>query len=169
MNFNIDVNKYVNAMLPTALRKPVFKAFLKVLLKPILAYYAITNAFFQIKLNEIQPNLLTDILQSYLRVLYPNTIITNYKCFIINQHELTPQIYLQFIGGHIAQQTSYNIGETFTQENTYYIDEQRPQYDYYVIIPTFYNFPTTYSKLKSFLDKYRPVGKSYLIKFQNIV
>jgi hypothetical protein len=169
MNFNIDIDKYVNAMLPTALRKPVAKAFLKVLLSPVLAYYAIIDAYYQIKLNEIQPNLLTNVLQDYLRTLYVNTPGTNYKCWVYNQYELTYQMYLQYIGGHIAQQTTFSIGETFTQEYTYSIAEQNPVYDYILVVPIVYNTVINVAALNALVSKYKPAGKTYSITFQNVV
>ncbi len=76
-------------MLPTALRKAVIKAYLKVLATPLLAYYTISGAYYQLKLNELQPNLLTDVLQALLRTIYPNTSGTNFKCWVYNQYELT--------------------------------------------------------------------------------
>jgi hypothetical protein len=169
MNFNIDVNKWVNNMLPTAMRKPVVKAFLKVLVTPVLAYYSIAGAHYQAKLNEIAPNLLTDILQAYLRTLYPNTVSGNYKCWVYNQHELTPQIYLQFIGGHMLQEFDYSIGETFTQEYDYTILEHRPAAEYVVVIPTIYNVSSNSVAIMAILSKYKPAGKSFAITFQNIV
>jgi hypothetical protein len=169
MNFNIDINNWVNTMLPSVLRKPVAKAFLKVLVSPILAYYAISGTYYQLKLNEIQPNLLTDVLQALLRTIYPNTVGTNFKCWIYNQYELTPQTYLQFIGGHMLQENDYSIGETFTQEYDYFIAEQIPAYDYAVVIPVVYNTPANMAAMEALLKKYKPAGKRISITFQNIV
>ncbi len=169
MNFNINVNSWVNTMLPTALRKTVIKAYLKVLATPMLAYYGISGTYYQLKLNELQPNLLTDVLQTLLRTIYPNTSGTNYKCWVYNQYELTPQIYLQYIGGHILQENDYSIGETFTQEYDYFIAEQIPAYDYVVVIPVVYNTPSNVAALEALLKKYKPAGKRLSITFQNIV
>ena len=156
-------------MLPTTKRKPIFKAFLKVLATPVLAYYATSGAYYQLKLNEIAPNLLTDVLQAYLRSIYPNTVIGNYKCWVYNQYELTPQIYLQYIGGHMLQENDYSIGETFTQEYDYTIDEQKPLFDYAIVIPVTYNTPANVSAITALLMKYKPAGKTLSINFQNIV
>jgi hypothetical protein len=156
-------------MLPSVLRKPIIKAFVKVLATPLLVYYDLSAAFYTAKLAEIQPNLLTDVLQALLRTIYPNTAGTNFKCWVYNQHELTPQVYLQFIGGHMLQEYDYFIGETFTQEFDYFIDEQRPTYDYVVVVPIVYNTAVNVAKLQALLTKYKPAGKSFSISFQNIV
>lgn len=169
MNFSIDVNKWVSHMLPGAIRKPIMKAYLKVLAAPMLAYYALSDTYYQLKVDEIQPYLLTDYLQARLRVLYPNTAGPIYKCWVYNQPELTPQIYLQFIGGHMLQEKDYSIGETFTQELDYSIEEQKPLFDYAVVIPVVYNTPSNVVAIESFLKKYKPAGKTFSINFQNII
>jgi hypothetical protein len=167
MNFNIDIDKWVNGMLPGAIRKVVTKAFLKVLAKPMLAYYAITDVYYQAKLDEVQPYLLTDLLQARLRVVYPNVLPG--KCWVYNQYELTPQTYLQFIGGHYLQENDYSIGEVFTQEYDYFITEQTPiAYDYAVVIPVVYNTPANVVAIEAFLRKYKPAGKTLSITFTNI-
>lgn len=169
MNFNINMDKWVAYMLPGSIRKPMVKAFTKVLSMPMLAYYAITGAYYQLKLDEIAPYLLTDHLQARLRVLYVNTPSTNYKCWVYNQYELTPQIYLQFIGGHYLQEYDYSIGETFTQQLDYFINEHLPAYDYLVVIPTLYNTPANVVAIESLLKKYKPAGKTFSYSFANIV
>jgi hypothetical protein len=169
MNFNIDFDKWVNGMLPGAVRKPIMKGFLKVLASPVLAYYALTNAFYTAKLNELSPNLLTDVLQAQLRSLYPNTAGTNYKCWVYNQPELTQQVYLQYIGGHMLQENDYSIGESFTQEYDYNIEEQDDVYDYKVVIPVVYNTPANLAAINGLISKYKPAGRTVLISFQNIV
>jgi hypothetical protein len=169
MNFNIDVNKWVSNMLPGAIRKPIMKAYLKVLAAPMLAYYSLSGAYYQLKLDEIAPYLLTDILQARLRFLYPNTSGPAYKCWVYNQPELTPQVYLQYIGGHMLQENDYSIGETFTQEYDYSIEEQKPLYDYAVIIPVVYNTPSNVIAIEALLKKYKPAGKTVSINFQNII
>lgn len=150
MNFNIDIDSWVSNMLPGAIRKPIAKAYLKVLAAPMIAYYGIIDVYYQLKLEEIAPNVLTDYLQARLRVLYPNTASPIYKCWVYNQPELTPQVYLHYIGGHMLQEYDYSIGETFTQEYDYFIEEQKPLYDYIVVIPVVYNTPSDVVAIEAF-------------------
>lgn len=154
-------------MLPGALRMPIIKAYLKALATPFLNYYALAATYYQLKLDEIQPYCLTDVLQARLRVLYPN--YTSFKCWVYNQAELTPQIYLQYIGGHYLQEYDYSIGESFTQEYDYTILEQIPAYDYAVVIPVFYNTAPNVLAIEALLRKYKPAGKTLSITFQNII
>jgi hypothetical protein len=168
MNYSIDIDVWVNSMLPVVLRKPIIKAFVKVLASPVIAYYALAATFYAQKVDEVQPYLLTNVLQDKLRTLYPSPSGTSYKCYVYNQHELTPQMYLQFIGGHMQQQFTYNIGETFTQEYTYFIEEQKPPIDYVVVMPTLYNTPADLASIRYLLNKYRPAGKTYSITLQDI-
>jgi hypothetical protein len=88
---------------------------------------------------------------------------------VYNQHELTPQTYLQFIGGHMLQEFDYSIGETFTQEYDYTILEHTPTAEYIVVIPTIYNVGDSVVAILALLSKYKPVGKSFAVNFQNIV
>jgi hypothetical protein len=165
MNFDIDSNVWVNNMLPTFKRLPIIKAFARVITAPIFAYYRISGNFFDIKVNEIGPYLLTDFLQVQLRMKYPSIFFR--KCWVLNQFELKPQTYLQFIGGHILQEFDFSIGEAYTQEFDYYIAEHKPLYDYIVVIPIYYSTPANLLAIETFLKKYKPAGRTFKVVFKN--
>lgn len=149
-------------MLPGAIRKPVMKAYLKVLASPMLAYYAITGAYYALKLDEIAPFVLTDYLQARLRVLYPN--VTSFKCYIITNHDDLLNTYIHYKGEHHAPEFVFKEAEGagifigYKSEHVY-------TYDYTVIIPVAYT--SSLPIIVSFLNKYKPAGKRYELKFEN--
>jgi hypothetical protein len=162
MNFSINVNKWVSNMIPGAIRKPVMKAYTKVLAAPMLAYYAITEDYYLLKLDEIAPFVLTDYLQARLRVLYPN--VGSFKCFVINNHDDLLNTYIHYKGEHHAAEFVFKKSEgagVFIG----FKDEYNLAYDYTVIVPVSYTSSSPI--IVSFLNKYKPAGKRYLLKFEN--
>lgn len=162
---NIDWAKFINRVLPTAIRKPILKAWVKVLLSPAIELFGLLTTARQKYIDDLSISVLTDILQAKLRVSYPN--VTNFKVYVINQWDPLSFDYDQYIGEHHGQGYDYFLSEGAAQEYDYFLSEQSIPYDYNVYVPTAYSSDA--SAINQFLNRYKPAGKRFQIIFQNIV
>lgn len=164
MNLTIDIEKFVNRFLPVFMRKPILKAYCKLLMYHIGDLFSITESHYQAKINELQTTIQTDVLQAKLRALYPD--VGSYKVFVKTKHDEIPTFYTQLIGEHHKQEYIYKLSESSTPIYVQSLEEDLLTNDYTVIVPTTYI--AQLNSIEFVVKKYRPAGKRILIIFQNI-
>lgn len=164
MNFGFNINTWVSYMLPTYMRKPIIKAYIKVLATPIIAYYGYVAAWYAAKVAELTLNALTDVTQGRLRQLYPD--VGSFKVFVKTQWDNIPMEYIGSINGHHKTVFGYTLAEAQPPLYSWLLSERNLAYDYYVIVPLVYE--SSLSEITSFCNRYRPAGKRFLLLFQNI-
>jgi len=164
MNFTYNIAAWVSSMLPTYMRKPIIKAYLKVLATPMFAYYLITGQWYNAKVAELLLNALIDVMQTKLRSLYPD--VGSFKVFVKTQWDNIPSEYIGPINGHHKPVFTYTLAEAQPPLYAWQLSERNLPHDYYIIVPT--TFSSQISDIQSFCNRYRPAGKRFLIQFQNI-
>lgn len=164
MNLNFDLDKFVQYVLPSFMRKDVMKGYLKVLLTAIKDLFDDAQTFNTKTISELQTSIATNVLQAKLRVLYPD--VGSYKVFVKTQWVNLPQEYIQFNGEHHKQLYAYKMSEATLTGYMFKRSERVLPYDYYVILPTTY--ATSLASIDYLVNKFRPAGKRYLIQFSNI-
>lgn len=164
MNLDFDVDKYIQYALPTSQRKPIIKAFLKVLLTPIVDLFTSTKSYYLQVVNELQTSILTDVLQGKLRTLYPD--VGAFKVFVKTQWDEFPRCYDKFLSEHQKPEYTGFLSEIVTPEYDAFIAERILAHDYYVIVPTLYT--ANQSVIEIILNKFKPAGKRYLLIFDDI-
>jgi len=165
MNLNFDVDNYIRFVLPSFLRKPIIKGFLKVLLTSVIDLWVSTSNFYTAVINELQTTILTNVLQTRLRNSYPD--VGAFKVFIKTQWDNIPQLYIQKLGEHRKQEYCYNLVEAVTPQQYIWLNSERDLlHDYYVIVPTTYT--SNQSAIEFVLNKFKPAGKRYLLIFDDI-
>lgn len=167
--FTFDFNLSLKRLLPPFLRKQIMVAWATVLLSPmgllwaeLVAYYAQIIAY-----TTIIPE--TFALQYYLRLMYPNVGGQNgYKVYIRTKYDDYPTIYSSFIGEHhLEEEHDYFIVEAQPDAYEWYATEYVFHNEYFVTIPTAYS--TNALDIENFLNNYRPVGRRYILHFQDLI
>lgn len=164
MDLTINIEKFVNRFLPVFLRKPIMKAWCKLLMYHVADLFSQTETHYDGVITELQTTIQTDILQAKLRTLYPD--VGSFKVFVKTKHDEIPSFYIQKIGEHHKQEYIFKLNETSTPIYIQSLSEDYLTHDYTVIVPTTYN--TQLSSIDALVKKYRPAGKRYIITFQNI-
>lgn len=162
--FNFDLDKFVNRCIPTQERQPVRKSFLRVLLFPFIDLWAIASAYRTATLQDLTTTIQTDVLQTRLRLLCPD--VGSFKAFIKTQWDNILPTYAGYIGEHHKKDFDYFLSEAIASGTDYLPSERNLPYDYYVIVPTTYS--TNQLAIEALMNRFRPLGKRYLLIFQNI-
>lgn len=164
MNLDFDVDKYIQYALPTQQRKPIIKAFLKVLLTPIVDLFVSAKTYYLQVVNELQTSILTDVLQGKLRTLYPD--VGSFKVFVKTQWDTFPKSHNKYLSEHQMPEYDGFLNEITTPEYDGYITERNLTYDYHVIVPSAYIAET--SQITQLLNKFKPAGKRFQLIFNDI-
>lgn len=163
---NINWQKFVELIIPSFLRKPKIKAYVLVLLTPVIDLFATLTGTRTSLIDQAQLNILTDILQAQLRVDYPN--VTNFKVHVSTEWDKYPQAYDQYLGEHHLQEYTMKHSEAgYVAQHDWFDTELLLPFEYEVIVPVTYtaNAP----QIIVFLNRYRPAGRRYNLKFENKV
>ncbi len=164
MIIGFDIEKYINQVLPTFVRKPISTGFAKVLLKPLEGLWTDLSDYYIAVYDTLGVTIETDVLQTKLRGLYPD--VGSFKVFIKTQYDNQPQVHIQRDTEHHKREYFYKLSEAGPDRYCWYLSERDLPYDYHVIVPTTYSASEV--SIRKLLDRYRPAGKTYLLIFSNI-
>lgn len=167
--FTFDFSLLVKRLLPPFLRKQIMVAWATVLLSPMGLLWAELVAYYQqiIDYTTIIPE--TYALQYYLRLMYPNVGGQNgYKVYIRTKYDDFPTTYCSYVGEHHLEETVvfYDSEGLHDDVPIWYESEIILKEEYVVFVPTFYSANAL--DIENFLNKYRPVGRRYILEFTDI-
>jgi hypothetical protein len=154
----IDLDVFVNNMVPPFLRKAKMMAWVKLQVFHIGVLWLELSNTYTAYLNELAITVATDVLQNYMRVRFPLSGGNNVT--ITATYDTLPYFYTGFNGEHYAPMYGGYNNENFSIYS-HYANEYRKLINYNVQVPITYQ--TQDATINAVVNKYRPFSKQFQI------